>query len=302
LFQILVQLLDSTVPEGKYMHIQSRYVRFIKALTAALLLNSKVFSAALSETTVRIGGTGSGLGVMKILAEAFEKSHTGIKIKVLPNLGSSGGIKALLNGALDVAISARALKEEEAHGGAVAAECARTPFVIIANNSVSKSDITTDELEMIYSGKLQKWPDGTRIRLILRPPGDTDTSIVMSISGPMETAVKAALDRHDLVRAVTDQEAVDAVKQIPGAVGCSTLTQIISEHRQVKVLTLNGVKASPATLASQHYPLAKPLYLVTTPATPPAALQFIKFVRSPRGSALLAAAGAHPFDNGLRVK
>jgi phosphate transport system substrate-binding protein len=284
------------------MPAPSRTVRFLKALTAALLLNCMVSSIARSETTVRVGGTGSGLGVVKILAEAFEKTHPDIKIKVLPNLGSSGGIKALLNGALDLAISGRPLKEAEEQRGAIAAECARTPFVIIANSSVGKSDITTGELEMIYNGQLQKWPDGTRIRLILRPPGDSDTNIIRNISRPMETAVKAALDRHDLVMAVTDQEAVDAVKKIPGAVGCSTLTQIISEHRQVKVLTLNGVKASPATLASKHYPLSKPLFLVSTPTTPPAALQFIRFVRSPTGSALLVAAGAQTSDSGMKTK
>ena len=48
--------------------------------------------------TVKIGGTGFALGVMKMLAESFEKQYPGVKIQVFPSLGSSGGIKAVLQG------------------------------------------------------------------------------------------------------------------------------------------------------------------------------------------------------------
>lgn len=266
---------------------------FILTLAAALILCSMVTHSG-AETEIRIGGTGSGLGVMKNLAAEFKKSHPGITIRFMPSLGSSGGIKALLNGALDVAISGRTLKADEEKGGAVAVEAAKTPFIFIANNSVSISDITTRELEMIYSGQLQRWPDGSRIRLILRPLGDTDSKIVKSISGKMVGALETALERQDMVVAVTDQEAVESVARIPGAIGGATLSQVISEQQPVHILSLNGVKPALNTLVSGTYPLSKPLYLVTTAHTSPAARQFIQFVRSSRGSTILLASDAQP--------
>ena len=270
----------------------------IPTLLIVTIMSATFSTTVRAEGVVRVGGAGSGLGVMKILAEAFEKSHPETKIKIMPNLGSSGGIKALLHGAVDVAISGRALKVEELNGGAVAVECARTPFVFVTNRNVDKADLTTRELEAIYAGQHLKWADGTRIRLILRPAGDTDTTIVSSISKGMEQAVKAANARQNMILAVTDQEAVDMVSKTPGALSGATLAQLETEKHPVKVLSFNGIKPTSDALAKGRYTLVKPLYLVTTPKTPAPALQFIQFVRSARGRAILAKSVALPPHTG----
>lgn len=275
---------------------------YIKILLLVFILSANLSTVALAEDVVRIGGAGSGLGVMKILATAFEKTHPGTRIRILPNLGSSGGIKALLHGAIDLAISSRTLKTEELKDGAVALECARTPFVFVVNNKVNKADLTTRELEMIYNGQMLKWPDGTRIRLIIRPAGDTDTMIVKNISKEMEQAVKASNSRPDMIIAVTDQEAADAVAKIPGALGGSTLVQIETEKHPLKTLSFNGITPTLDALAKGSYPLTKPLNLVTTTKTSPAALQFIQFVRSARGRAILVQSGALPTAGDKRTR
>lgn len=60
-----------------------------------------------SADTLRIGETGAALGGMEILGQAFEKQHPGTSVEVLPSLGSSGGIKALLAGAVDLSAGSR---------------------------------------------------------------------------------------------------------------------------------------------------------------------------------------------------
>ena len=277
-------------------------MRLIPTLLMAVIMSATFSTTVLAEVVVRVGGAGSGLGMMKILAEAFEKSHPETKITIMPNLGSSGGIKALLHGAVDVAISGRALKPEELNGGAVAVECARTPFMFITNKNVGKADLTTRELEAIYAGQQLKWADGTRIRLILRPAGDTDTSIVSSISNGMEQAVKAANARQNMILAVTDQEAADMVSKTPGSLGGATLAQIETEKHPVKVLSFNGIKPTSDALAKGIYPLVKPLYLVSTRKTPAPALQFIQFAQSASGRAILTKYGALPRAGNKRTK
>lgn len=269
-------------------------LRFTTIILTAFLMVGTLSTKVPAEETIRIGGAGSGLGVMKVLAVHFEKSHPGTKVKVLPNLGSSGGIKALLHGAIDLAISGRPLKDEELRGGAFAVECARTPFVFIVNRHVTETDLTSSELEMIYNGQMMKWADKTRIRIILRPLGDTDTMIIKSASKGMERALKVANSRPDMIVAVTDQEAAEAVAKIPGALGAATLAQIKSELPAVKVLSYNGVTPTLAALAKGSYPLSKPLNLVSSPKTPAAAHKFIKFVQSATGRALLAKFDAVP--------
>ena len=62
-------------------------------------------SAGLAES-LKIGGTGGDLGTIKQICKAFQKSHAGVTVDVLPSLGSGGGIKAVLAGAIDIGLNA----------------------------------------------------------------------------------------------------------------------------------------------------------------------------------------------------
>jgi phosphate transport system substrate-binding protein len=263
----------------------------ILVIGATLLAGGVLPATAPAETVVRIGGTGSALGTMTQLAEAYEKSHPGIRIQILPSLGSTAGIKAVLGGGIDLALASRPLMEIERQQGAVAVEYARSPFVFVTNAKVNKKDVTTRELERFYNNPAASWPDGGRIRLILRPETDIDTKLVRGLSPGMEQAVKAALARPGMIVAITDQESTDAVVRTPGALGCAALSEIISENRPVNVLSFNGVQPGGRSIADRSYPLAKSFYLVTTPKSPAEARQFAEFVRSPAASRILTKSG-----------
>lgn len=284
------------------MNTLMRNNRFIKIVLPVLLVSCALSTVVQADDVVRVGGAGTGLGAMKVLAEAFEKTHPKTRIKIMSSLGSAGGIKALLHGALDVAISGRTLKPEELKDGAIAQECARTPFVFVVNKNVRKNDLSYRDLEMIYNGQMTKWPDGTRIRLIIRPVTDTDTITLKSFSKEMEQAVNASNARPNMILAVTDQEAAAAVAKIPGAIGVSTLVQIVTEKYPLKVLSLNGIKPSLDALAKGNYPHSKSLYLVWSPKTSAAAMQFIQFVSSASGRAILAKTGTLPTAGDIKTK
>jgi phosphate transport system substrate-binding protein len=256
----------------------------------AIMMFLALPTAVLAQT-VRVGGTGFGLGVVKLLAEAFEKSHAGIKIQVAPSLGSTGGIKALLDGSLDIALSGRPPTEAETGKGAAGTEVARSPFVFMVNNNVGKEAITTAELASIYSGQTSSWPNGTRIRLVLRPETDTTTKTVRGMSPQMDQAMTLAMAREGMIRAVTDQENVDTVVKTPGSLAVGTLTQLYAEKRPVKVLALNGVKPSAGGVGNGSYPLSVPLYLLTSTRTSAAARQFVDFIHSGDGGKILAKYG-----------
>ena len=256
-------------------------------LGTAVFAGWVVSEAAAAATVLKIGGTGSALGSMQQLALAFEQGHGGIEINILPSLGSTAGIKAVLNGGLDLALASRPLTASEQLAGAVEEEYAKSPLVFVTNGMVNQKDVTLRELEAIYSCRTTNWPDGRRIRLILRPEKDIDTKLLCALSPAMAQAVKALIARPGMIIAITDQESTAAVTKTPGALGCATLTEIMSQNSPVNVLSFNGVQPSVKTLADRSYPMAKTLYLVTTPQTPPAARQFADFIRSPAGRAIL---------------
>lgn len=257
----------------------------------ALVTGWALPAIALAETVIKVGGTGSALGTMKQIADLYQKSHPGIKIQILPSLGSTAGISAAIGGSIDLALASRPLTEDERQPGVVETPYARSPLVFIANAKVNKKDVSLRELERIYSSPAANWPDAHRIRLILRPEKDIDTQMIRGLSPGMDQAMKAALERAGMILAITDQEATDAVIRTPGALGWATLSEITSENRPVTILSLNGVQPSVKTIANNSYPLAKSFYLVLTPRSPAKARRFAEFVRSPASRRILTRTG-----------
>lgn len=260
---------------------------------ARLLLSGVLVGAVFSVSAeqIKIGGTGGALGTMRLLAQAFEANHPADGVRVLPSLGSSGGIKALLAGAIQVAVSARPLKDAETAKGAVQQAYGRTPFVFATHADTPAVDISMRELVDIYAGNRQRWSDGSRIRLVLRPLGDSDSKIVRSISPAMRDAKRLAERRKGMLFAVTDQDAADNLEKIPGSLGTTTLAQILAERRAIKALRLEGVEARAQSLADGSYPLSKQFFIVTTPSASPQVRAFVDFVRSAAGRDVLEQVG-----------
>ena len=248
-------------------------------------------SATAQTQEIKIGGTGSAIGTMQVLARAYGEAHPAAKITVLPSTGSSGGIKALQAGAVQIAVSSRPLNEAESKAGAVAVEYGRTPFVFATSAANPVAGIKTQDLVDFYAGKVDEWPDGSKLRLVLRPIGDSDSESIKSMSPAMREAKGVAERRQGMIFSVTDQDAALSIENVPGALGPSTLALLLSEKRTLKALALDGVAPSAKTLANGSYPLFKQMLIVTGPKTPPEAQAFVGFVQSAAGRAILQQTG-----------
>ncbi|MHB1173697.1 MAG: substrate-binding domain-containing protein [Sulfuriferula sp.] len=258
---------------------------FLAGLIFAQLVEAGQVTSA--DSKIRIGGTGSAIATMQILAKAFIKSHPGVVVDIVPSLGSGGGIKAMRAGIIDLAISGRALKPAERTEGVSTTEYARTPFVFAVSSHNNASAITTKELVNIYKGETRVWPDGKKLRLVLRPEVESDTDIIKNMSPEMSLAVKSALAREDMIMAITDQDSADNIENIPGAIGTLTLAQIVSERRALKPLILNGLTPSLDAMAEGKYPYFKSMYMASSAKPNPPTQAFIAFVHSPAGRKIL---------------
>jgi phosphate transport system substrate-binding protein len=262
--------------------------RFAILCTATALLCAPVVAWA---QEFRIGGTGSALGSMRLLAQAYAKQQPGVSFVVLPNMGSSGGIKAVLSGAVHLAVSSRPLNDAEVKAGAVGVEYGRTPFVFAVPSASPVVALTTQNLVDIYSGRLQHWSDGSRVRLVLRPFSDGDNDRLNAISPAMRQARLAAEQRKGMIVAINAQDTADTLEKTPGTFGPSTLALLMSERRALRALPLDGVVPEAQSLASGRYPLSQSQFVVTGPQTPPAARAFLGFLKSASGRKILEANG-----------
>ena len=266
-------------------------MRKISACTALLLLCAALPTSAQVADTIRVNGSGSAVSMLKPMAEAYQRSHRHVEIAIGRPLGSSGAIKALLAGALDLAVSSKPLTAEEAAKGARLYAYGKTPLAIVVGREVPATDLSSRQLEDILAGRMTRWASGSPLRLVLRPEGDIDTRILRDFSPAMDQAVSLAQARPGMLLAVTDPEATALVARTQGGVGVAGLPSVLGDGHPLKVLTFNGLGPTPALLASGAYPLAKDIHLVITDKATPATRAFIDYLYSKPGRALARKAG-----------
>ena len=277
--------IDVQVPHGKRKAWGRTALRtFVWALLFA-------FSANAAAEEFKIGGAGTALATMRQLANAFVAQNPDIHITTLPSLGSGGGIKAVLAGAIGLALSARPLEESERKAGAVETEFARTPYVFAVPANSRVTTITSAEIAAIYAGKMITWADGSPVRVVLRVASDSDTAFVKSISADIQRAHLEAEARPGVHIAVSDQDAAADLERIPGAIGVTTLAQIVSEQRALRAVKIDGREPTIKNAAAGSYPYHKRLFLVTGPQRAPAVERFVAFTRSAAGQKIIASNG-----------
>ena len=243
---------------------------------------------AQASETIRIGGTGSALTTMKHIVDAYRRTRSDLVANIVPNLGSGGGIKATAAGAIDLGLSARPLKVEEQALAIMAREVARTPLVIATAAPKAPSNISQSELIGMIDGTRFTWPDGSRLRYILRPKTDAEHTLLSNLSPQVAAALDKAHASQSMNIAATDQDTADTLENIPGSIGTTTLALIMSEKRPLKILSLDGVLPSLESVRGGRYPLYKPLYLVTVSNPKPQVRAIIAFIESTEGAQLLS--------------
>jgi phosphate transport system substrate-binding protein len=241
---------------------------------------------------LRLAGTGGATAMLQHVAAEFAVS-SGIKIEVIPGLGSKGGIIAAADGVVDLAVSARLLNPDEVALGLTAIPFARTALVFVTSHPKPNS-LNSTELTGIFTAVNPKWTDGSPIHLILRTRFDGDTLILEQAFQGMREAIAAARLRPEFPIAPTDQDSADLAERLPGSFVQAGLSQIKTEKRNLRFVPIDGVEPSLENLESGKYPYEKLFYLVYSAKTKAAAERLLDFMRSANGRSILRETGNLP--------
>lgn len=275
-----------------FQHISSRRTF---ALALVLLPLASGSTGVLAQERLRISGTGSGTGGMTLLMQAFVRANPGVQAEVLPALGSAGGIRAVIDGKIELAVSNREPDDKErALAPLKTITYARTPVVIAVHKDLGITSITSDQLAALYAEGAPSFANGRRARPVLRASDSSDTPIVASISPAVAAALKAANGRRGMLDANTDSDTADLLERTPGAFGPSTLALIESERRPLVPLAIDGVAPSMSNLVNGRWKLQKPLIMVIPEKPGPRVQQFVAFVQSDHGRRIMATSGHAP--------
>jgi phosphate transport system substrate-binding protein len=261
------------------------------ALAAGVLAGGGLLGSqtAFAES-VRIGGSGAALPTMRILGDAFKRTAPEFTLVMVPDLGTGGGLKALARDKIDVALSSRALTKEEEADGLISMEYGKTPFVL-ATSKKDAGGLTLAKIAEIYAGKTLNWPDGTPIRLVIRPVNDLDTPFLAAFSPAIKEAVALSHARPGLITSITDGSTMDDIQRLQGGLGTSALAPMLAEKRPLYALPIDGVAPTVKNLADGTYKYFKPFYVVTRGRPSAPVTRFFEFLRSAEGSQVLADSG-----------
>ncbi|MBU8536551.1 substrate-binding domain-containing protein [Falsiroseomonas tokyonensis] len=269
--------------------------RLAQGLLAALALPGLARAAA---GPLRVGGTGMGLAITNIMLDLHAGTEDLTESTVLPSLGTAGGLAALRSGRVEIALSARALRPEEAAQGLEAFAFGRTPLAFATRYDTPSRGISLAQAAAMLGGEEPSWPGGGAVRVVLRDRSETDWIMLAAASEGMAAAMQRAHARSGLALASTDQENADLLESLPGSLGLTTLGLTLSEQRRLRLLALDGAVPDLASMAAGDYRFSRILYAVVRNDAPVEVRRFVQFLGSPRARQGLRSFGFAPLLGG----
>lgn len=252
-------------------------------------------TAARAKDVVRIGGTGMGLRAMERLGEQLSGSGADVAVRMLPSLGSSGGINALLRSAIEIALTARPITPAEQDKGLAQAACMTTALVFATPKAASPGmddAITSAQLPALYADPRPLWPDLTPMKIILRSPAGSEVPYLIGKIPAMAAAFDLAYKRAGMPIGMTDQQNINLATQIQGSLAITTLLQIRAENIALRPLRFDGVDPAAVVPGDSRYALPLQMCLLVMEKPAGGVAKFVAHMKTPKGMALLRSFGA----------
>jgi phosphate transport system substrate-binding protein len=239
--------------------------------------------ALLPEPTLTYeGATTIGKGIMPAAAKRFEQL-SGVPFTFVGEAGAEPGFKAAMAGQVVFGGVARELSAVERAQVGVAQVIAYDVMAVFVNPGNRVKGLTRAQLKSVFTGQVRNWKE----------LGGADLPITIyseKLTGGRAT-VKAFKDMvlgpepyGKVVEFEDAPDCLEAVGRDRGGICASSMSFAIP---QVATLAVDGAQPSKAEVQSGHYPLKRPLILVSQQAATGAAKDFLDFIMGPEGQAIV---------------
>ena len=103
-----------------------------------------------------LAGSTSVAPVMETLADAYKEMYSGVEIEI-QQTGSGAGITSTIEGACDIGMASRNLKDEEKSKGIEQTQIALDGIAVIVNTENSVDDLSSAQIKSIFTGETTTW-------------------------------------------------------------------------------------------------------------------------------------------------
>lgn len=282
----------------------------LRVLAPALLALSLASCARQDDNSLKLKGSDTVLPIAQQLAETYTNATPLADVSVTGG-GSGVGIAALMENTTDIAMASRDIKL----GEKLRLKAHNTPFekvaiaydalAVVVHPSNPLKQLTREQLELIYTGKVKNWKE----------VGGPDLEIVVysreSSSGTHEFFKEKVMDGREFAPDVLMMSAtgavIQSVSQTPGAIGYVGLAYLNSSVQALAVSYDQGKTYVVPTLANalnKTYPIVRPLFFLYLTEKQKRVQPFLDYVFSATGQDMVRREGFIPVttDSTLTAK
>jgi phosphate transport system substrate-binding protein len=236
-----------------------------------------------SKTDLTLAGSTSIQPFADKWAEVFMEKRPGLGVNVQGG-GSSAGIQACKSGACQIGMSSRELKGDEKDLYEIVV--ARDGLAVIVHPSNPVRDAKLAEIKQIFSGDLRNW----------KFLGGIDRSITVVTreegSGTRGAFQELVMGKTRIFPGAITEDSNGTVREIvahdPHSIGFISLGLV---NEQVRALDLDGAVANEENIRNKRYTLVRPFLFVSRGEPAGLAKEFVDFVLSAEGQALIKKEG-----------
>lgn len=271
----------------------------MKKLISTMMLSTLALPL-FGQKAITVKGSDTMVIMNARLAEGFMKKNPGTTVQVTGG-GSGVGLAALINGTTEIAASSRPIRVSENdklkqrfQSKAFSVPIARDGLAVYLNTSNSVSELSMDQLNQIYTGKITNW----------KQVGGKDSPIVLysreNSSGTYQYFKDNVLLGKDYSpRAQTLQgtaAVVNAVSKDPNGIGYggAAYAKGIKFAKVKKDAKTPGYTPTLETIRAGQYPITRFLFLYLRSAPKGPTRQFVDFALSPEGQKMVSTVGYFP--------
>jgi len=225
-----------------------------------------------------ISGSSTVAPLVAEIGKHFEKLHPRVRVDVQSG-GSSRGIADVRRGTADIGMASRALKQEESD--LVAHTIAADGITMIVHRSNPVAALDDAQVVSIYTGAAGNWSavggKDAPITVVSKAEGRSTLELFLSHFKLAANEVRPGIVIGDNLQGIL------TVAGDPNAiayVSIGTARFEASSGRAIKLLPMNGVAPTVASVRDGSFPLSRPLNLLTHGPVAPLQQAFIDYARS----------------------
>ncbi len=257
-------------------------------VTAWVLFGTHALAQGLSYS----GSSTIGTGVLQAgAAEAFEKKAK-IKFAAIDISGSGKGIQAVLEGKTPLAGASRPLKPGEKKQKLIGTVIGYDAIAVFVHRDNPVTSLTKEQLKGIFAGEITNWkqvggkdaPITPNVEILTGKRATIEMFQEMVLDG---AAYGRGFKEIDLPR----DQIIDLADNPNGicTVSLGLLAAVPADLRgKVRAVSVNGTEPSDNNIRSGAYLISRPLLLVTNGLPKGAVKEFVDFMLSPEGQAIVA--------------